>query len=83
MIFMTPHIIHGAETTWRQMYKQKIDERDELLANIFGSRHVKDDFYALLPTKEDGEYRPDEADKQEKERRRRRCSRRCTRRAPA
>jgi general secretion pathway protein D len=68
MIFLTPHIIHGADDL-AAIYKKKLDERDEFLQSIFGSGHVKDDFYALLPTKEDGQYVPDESDKDEKKRR--------------
>jgi len=68
MIFLTPHIIHGADDL-AAIYKKKVDERDEFLQSIFGSSHVKDDFYALLPTKEDGQYVLDESDKAEKVRR--------------
>ncbi len=68
MIFLTPHIIHGADDL-AAIYKKKVDERDEFLQSIFGSSHVKDDFYALLPTKEDGQYVQDDSDKAEKARR--------------
>ncbi len=68
MIFLTPHIIHGADDL-AQVYKAKIEERDQYLAAIFGSSHVDDDFYALLPTREDGQYVADDGDKAEKARR--------------
>ena len=68
MIFLTPHIIHGADDL-AAVYKTKVEERDQFLASVFGSNHVKDDFYSMLPTKEDGVYTPDESDRQEKARR--------------
>lgn len=68
MIFLTPHIIHGADDL-AAVYKTKVEERDQFLASVFGSGHIKDDFYAMLPTKEDGIYSPDESDRQEKARR--------------
>lgn len=68
MIFLTPHIIHGADDL-AAVYKAKIEERDQFLASVYGSGHVDDDFYAMLPTKEDGVYQPSEADELEKKRR--------------
>ena len=68
MIFLTPHIIHGADDL-AAVYKTKVEERDQFLASVFGASHVKDDFYAMLPTKEDGVYTPDDSDRQEKSRR--------------
>lgn len=68
MIFLTPHVIHGADDL-AAVYKAKIDERDQFLAAIYGSGHVDDDFYAMLPTKEDGVYQPSAADEEEKKRR--------------
>ena len=68
MIFLTPHIIHGADDL-AAVYKQKLEERDQILASIFGSDHIKDDFYAMLPTKEDGQYVPDDIDRVEAARR--------------
>ena len=68
MIFMTPHIIHGADDL-AAVYKAKIEERDQFLASIYGEGHVDDDFYAMLPTKEDGAYTTSESDESEKQRR--------------
>lgn len=68
MIFLTPHIIHGADDL-AAVYKSKVEERDQFLASIYGSGHVDDDFYALLPTREDGIYKQDDMDKAEKVRR--------------
>ncbi len=68
MIFLTPHIVHGADDL-AAVYKSKVEERDQFLASIYGSGHVNDDFYALLPTRDDGLYKPDEQDKAEKTRR--------------
>jgi general secretion pathway protein D len=68
MIFMTPHIIHGADDL-AAVYQAKITERDQFLESIFGSGYKDDDFYAMLPTKEDGAYQADEMDNLEKARR--------------
>ena len=68
MIFLTPHIVHGADDL-AAVYKSKVEERDQFLASIYGSGHVNDDFYALLPTRDDGLYKPDDQDKAEKARR--------------
>lgn len=68
VIFLTPHIIHGADDL-AAVYDNKMRQRDEFLEQVYGSSHKKDRFYALLPTKEDGVYRPDEADQREKSRR--------------
>ena len=46
-----------------------MQQRDEFLEQVYGSSFKKDKFYALLPTKEDGLYRPDESDMREKSRR--------------
>ncbi len=68
MIFLTPHIIHGADDM-AAVYAAKLEERDQYLATIFGSRYADDDFYKMLPTKEDGTYVSSEMDKLEKDRR--------------
>jgi general secretion pathway protein D len=68
MIFLTPHIIHGADDM-AAVYAAKLEERDQYLATIFGSRYAEDDFYKMLPTKEDGSYVSSEMDKLEKDRR--------------
>lgn len=68
MIFLTPHVIHGADDL-AAVYKAKVDERDQFLSSIYGSGYRDDDFYAMLPTKEDGEYHADESDNLERARR--------------
>lgn len=68
MIFLTPHVIHGADDL-AAVYKAKVEERDQFLASIYGSGYRDEDFYALLPTNADGEYHADESDAQEKARR--------------
>jgi len=68
VIFLTPHIIHGADDL-AAVYANKVQQRDEFLEQVYGSSFKKDRFYALLPTTEDGQYRPDEADQREKARR--------------
>jgi general secretion pathway protein D len=68
MIFLTPHVIHGADDL-ASVYKAKIDERDQFMDSIYGSGYADSDFYAMLPTKEDGQYIADPADEDEKKRR--------------
>jgi general secretion pathway protein D len=66
-IFLTPHVIHGADDL-ALIYKTKIKERDEFLKNVYGQSGVEDDFYVNLPTESDGKYRPTPLDKDEQER---------------
>lgn len=68
MIFLTPHIIHGADDL-AAVYKAKVDERDQFLAAVYGSDYKDDDFYSALPTQQDGVYQQDERDAAEKQRR--------------
>jgi general secretion pathway protein D len=67
MIFLTPHIVHGAEDL-AGIYQDKMTERDMLLDEIYGSGFKDTDFYAKLPTFAAGSYRADAADDEEKER---------------
>lgn len=60
VIFVTPHIVHGPQDL-AEIYKEKLEERDELL-KAWGSDLEDDDFYAALPTYEDGQFRPTEID---------------------
>ena len=64
VIFLTPHIIHGAEDL-AAVYKSKMKERNDYFEQVFGKKYAKDDFYRKLPTDADGEYRPNEEDKAE------------------
>lgn len=66
VIFLTPHIIHGADDL-AAVYQAKIKERDDFMQQVYGSRFKKDDFYALLPKAADGEHKPDESEIREKE----------------
>lgn len=68
MIFLTPHIIHGADDM-AAVYASKLEDRDQYLASIYGSKFAEDDFYKMLPTREDGTYVASDMDKNEKERR--------------
>lgn len=61
VIFLTPHIIHGADDL-AAVYQRKIKERDDFMEQVYGSRFRKDDFYALLPKAEDGEWKADESE---------------------
>lgn len=70
VIFLTPHIIHGADDL-AAVYANKIQQRDEFLEQVYGSGFKDDKFYAQMPSKADGEYHPDEHDKVDKERRER------------
>lgn len=65
MIFMTPHIIHGPDDL-AAIYQAKLQERDEFLEKIYGSSFKEDSFYARLPSPEDGAYKADAADEEEK-----------------
>lgn len=61
LIFLTPHIIHGANDL-AAIYESKLKERDEFLEKIFGSNFKKSFFYSKLPKKEDGEFKQDQFD---------------------
>ncbi len=61
MIFLTPHIVHGANDL-AAVYDRKISERDEILEKIYGSGFKDDDFYKLLPKREAGIYHADAYD---------------------
>jgi len=67
MIFLTPHIIHGADDL-AAVYQQKLKERDQFMATVYGSSYDQDEFYSLLPTMADGEYKADAIDEAEKAR---------------
>ena len=68
MIFLTPHVVHGADDL-ASIYQTKIKERDEYLDYIYGSSYKDDRFYAMLPKPEDGVYHPDSKDDDERKRR--------------
>ena len=64
VIFLTPHIVHGAADL-AKIYKIKIQERDDLLDAIYGDEYKDSDFYRQVPTRNDGKYRPTSIDKVE------------------
>ena len=64
MIFITPHIVYGANDL-AQIYDKKVKERDEILTAAFGKRNTM--FDKRLPTLEQGSYKADEYDKLEEE----------------
>ncbi len=64
-IFLTPHIVHGAEDL-AAIYKRKTDERNEYLEAIYGSSFSESEFYRLIPGAKEGEFREDEIDALEK-----------------
>ena len=53
----------------RQLHESQVKERDEYLEYIYGGDFKDDRFYAMLPKPEDGAYRPDAGDTDEKSRR--------------
>jgi general secretion pathway protein D len=68
VIFITPHIIHGAEDL-AAIYQTKVKERDEYMEYIYGEGYKDDKFYALMPKLEDGVFRADQSDIDDKARR--------------
>ncbi|MES2745929.1 MAG: type II secretion system secretin GspD, partial [Bdellovibrionota bacterium] len=60
MIFLTPHVVYGANDL-AAIYDKKVAERDELMGSAFGT-DSDDDFTKALPTRADGQYKPDEMD---------------------
>lgn len=62
MVFLTPHIIHGANDL-AQVYKQKIEERDEYFRVMFGDDYKEDDFYKRIPSMDDGKHVADAFDR--------------------
>jgi general secretion pathway protein D len=63
MIFITPHIVYGANDLAR-IYEDKVKERDELMAKAFG-KDKDDEFNKKLPTLEEGRYKNDPYDQME------------------
>jgi general secretion pathway protein D len=68
MIFLTPHIVHGADDL-ASIYQKKLQERDEFFRIIYGRSYEDEDFYKLLPNKEDGVYKSDPFEELEKKNR--------------
>ena len=68
MIFLTPHVVHGADDL-AAIYESKIKERDEYLEYAYGGSFKDDRFYTHLPKLEDGKYIPDPLDEDERRRR--------------
>jgi len=68
MIFLTPHVVHGADDL-AAIYESKIKERDEYLEYAYGSSYKDDRFYSHMPKLEDGKYVSDPLDEDERRRR--------------
>ncbi len=68
MIFITPHVVHGADDL-AAIYEGKVKERDEFFAKVYGSNYEDDNFYKLLPKKEDGVFKADAFDVLDKQNR--------------
>jgi general secretion pathway protein D len=67
VIFITPHIIHGAKDL-AAVYQAKLKDRDDFIESVYGKKALKDDFYDSLPKPDDGAYVPTEIDRAEEER---------------
>ena len=70
VIFITAHIIHGPNDL-ANIYQDKLEERDEMLdywRRDFIGNIQDDEFYAKLPTPEDGAYKPTDIDQLEERR---------------
>ncbi|MDD9950261.1 MAG: type II secretion system secretin GspD [Zetaproteobacteria bacterium] len=64
VIFLTPHIIHGAADL-AAIYRDKVADRDAFLSRVYGESFKQSDFYRELPVLQDGEYRPTKYDEEE------------------
>ena len=64
MVFLTPHIVHGANDL-AGIYKAKLAERDDYMEKIYGSDFRESDFYKQLPRPDDGVYRASPIDEAE------------------
>ena len=58
MVFLTPHIVHGANDL-AVIYEKKVKERDEFLNLIYGNSYQDQDLYKKLATSEDGKFKED------------------------
>ncbi len=67
VIFLTPHIVHGAEDL-AVIYKNKLADRDKFFEGVYGSNYKNDKFYEKLPTVEKGEFNATPIDKAEQQR---------------
>ncbi len=67
VIFLTPHIIHGAEDL-AVIYKKKLAERDQFFGDVYGSNYKDDKFYERLPTENNGKFNATPIDKAEQQR---------------
>ena len=65
VIFLKPHIVHNAGDL-AEIYRRKIKERDIFLDSVGEATDPDDDFYALLPRLEEGEYHSDTVDEMER-----------------
>lgn len=64
VIFLTPHIIHGAADL-AAIFKNKVGDRDAFMKRVYGDKFKESNFYQDLPTLEDGAYRPTKYDQEE------------------
>ena len=55
VIFLTPHIVHGAADL-AAIYQAKLKDRDKFLEEIYGRGYQQSEFYKALPNEKDGSY---------------------------
>ncbi len=58
MVFLTPHIVHGANDL-AVIYEKKVKERDEFLNLVYGNSYQDQDLYKKLATSENGKFQED------------------------
>ena len=63
MVFLTPHIVYGANDL-AAIYDKKVQERDEMMADAFGT-DSDDKFTKALPSREAGKFKADDIDRRE------------------
>jgi general secretion pathway protein D len=66
MIFLTPHVVYGANDL-AAIYREKVKERDSLLNAAFGADE-DDPFNQAMPTQAEGRYEPNAYDELEEKR---------------
>jgi general secretion pathway protein D len=68
VVFITPHVVHGAADL-AAIYKSKIKDRDQFLENIYGSDYKEQEYYKIIPDLDSGSYKPTSVDNAEEKRR--------------
>ncbi len=58
MLLITPHVVRNAEDL-SHIYEKKIKDRDDFLKAFYGKSFRENEFYSLMPKKENGQARPE------------------------